>query len=331
MMKRLFRDGVFSGYLNELEVVEHTPSADMYADVKTGGGWVQGHIYANDALKAMTIEASHATLDRTDRIVLRRTYDSPNSDIVLAVLKGSDAAAGTSTPTALTQDSTTWEISLAQVLVAAGATSIVTASITDERLTEYCGLSAGILGDMFIDTSGNLDGSSNRIVNLADPSENQDASTKKYVDDAVADVGNPDPSGNAGKVPRVKSDETGYELFTPSYFMTASASDTTRYTNSTIYQVVSPDDNVYKFSFSLPQNHNMGGTYRIVTELVDGYVTLKYGVNSSQIISDGSQDIVIPCGGGAVIDVILSRTGAATTTLSSFVIKCTETPTAPAW
>jgi len=196
MMKRLFRDGVFAGYLNELEVVEHTPSADMYADVKTGGGWVQGHTYENPALNAMAIEAAHATLDRTDRIVLRRTYDSPNSEIALAVLKGVDAAAGTSTPTALTQNSTTWEISLATVLVAAAVTAIYTADITDERRSAYCGVAAATLGDFAIDTSGNLDASSNRIVNLTDPKADQDAATKNYVKTQVF----PDQSGNSGKV-----------------------------------------------------------------------------------------------------------------------------------
>ena len=185
MMKRLFRDGVFSGYLNELEVVKHTPSADMYADVKTGGGWVQGHIHANSALKAMTIDAAHATLDRTDRIVLRRTYASPNSEIALAVLKGVDMAAGTSTPTALTQDATTWEISLATVLVAAAVTAIYTADITDERRSAYCGIAAATLGDFAIDTSGNLDGNGMKIVDLADPTTDQDAATKKYVDDLL--------------------------------------------------------------------------------------------------------------------------------------------------
>jgi len=183
MMKRLFSDGVFSGYLNELEVVEHTPSADMYADVKTGGGWVQGHIHANSALKAMTIDAAHATLDRTDRIVLRRTYNSPNSEIALAVLKGVDAAAGTSTPKALTQNSTTWEISLATVLVAAAVTAIYTADITDERRSAYCGVAAATLGDFAIDTSGNLDGGGMEIVDIADPTTDQSAATKKFLAD----------------------------------------------------------------------------------------------------------------------------------------------------
>jgi hypothetical protein len=114
--------------------------------------------------------------------VLRRTYASPNSEIALAVLKGVDMAAGTSTPTALTQDATTWEISLATVLVAAAVTAIYTADITDERRSAYCGIAAATLGDFAIDTSGNLDGNGMKIVDLADPTTDQGAATKKYVD-----------------------------------------------------------------------------------------------------------------------------------------------------
>ena len=324
MMRRLFQDGVFFGYLNALDVVEHTPSADMSVDVKTGGAWVQGHWYVNDALKVVTIDAADATLYRTDRVVLRLTYDSPNSEIELAVIKSALAGASPAAP-ALTQDlagAGIWEISLAQIAVLPAATSITTARITPEA--SYCAPAA--LGKSSVGT-----GTDGELLLSAAPSVDLGAATKKYVDDEIAGLGNPDPSGNPGKIPRVKSDESGYELFVPLYFVTASASDTTQYTNSTTYTVASPADNVYEFSFTLPQNHNKGGTYRIVTALTTGLVTLKYGVNSNQVISDGSQDIVIPCGGGAVIDVYLARISAADAVLSSFVIKCTETLTAPAW
>lgn len=329
----------------DLAVYASTPAA-MTVQCAIGGVWINGGAHDKTAVTVHTIDAAHATLDRTDSIVARLAVASPNSAITVAVLKGADAPAGTSTAAALTQNSTTWEIRLATVLVSAGVTSIAgtgTTLITDTRLTAECGIAAPQLGFFSIDaTNGNLAAGGKKISDLADPTAaSQEAATAAYVDDAIALLALPDPSGNPGEVPRVKSDESGYELFVPVYFMTASASDTARYTNSTTYTVASPADAVYEFSFTLPQNYNKGGTYRVVTSLANGVVRLRfsggiynvgtYSSGATLEISNGSQDVVFPCGGGNTIDVYLFRSGGGDAVLSSFVVKCAETATAPAW
>lgn len=158
-----------------LQVIQHTAPA-MSVDVGTGEAFIKGAWYQNTAAKTMTIETADPTNPRIDRIVLRLSW-SANS-IVLAVLKGT-AAASPSAPT-LTQTSGTWELSLAQVRVAAGATSIVTANITDERLTAYCGWAACNIGAMYIQDNGELNANGYRIKGLADPYDIQDAATKAY-------------------------------------------------------------------------------------------------------------------------------------------------------
>jgi hypothetical protein len=178
-----WKDGILR-YNNRCKVIEATPAA-MSVLVSVGKAMVNGAWYKNDAAKTITITAADATNPRIDRIVLRRTFNSPTSAVVAAVLTGT-AAASPSAP-ALTQDATTWEISLAQVAVAAGATSIQQANITDERDSTYCGFTGPIqIGQMYINTSGDLDASSNKIVNLTDCTAAQDAATKSYVDTTIA-------------------------------------------------------------------------------------------------------------------------------------------------
>jgi len=82
---------------------------------------------------------TEAELDRIDRIILR--LDLTARTITLQKLIGT--AASTAAAPALTRDSETWEISLAQVRIRAGAEEILPADITDERADDaVCGLIA---------------------------------------------------------------------------------------------------------------------------------------------------------------------------------------------
>jgi hypothetical protein len=129
VFKRLLRDGYFPNVLNELKVIETNP-ARLAVAVDTGEGWLQGYWYANDALKEIDLEAADATNPRIDRIVLR--LDTVTDRIISAiVLKGTPAVAPVAP--ALTRTEQIWELSLAQVYVGAGVTSIANANITDER------------------------------------------------------------------------------------------------------------------------------------------------------------------------------------------------------
>lgn len=134
------RSGVNAMNLGDLNQLAVTASgANMNVSIDTGRAWVRGFGYKNDASLSKTLDASHATLHRIDRIILR--LDRSANTILAAVLKGTNSA--TPTAPALTQNTTTWEISLAQVLVSATVTTISNSVITDERELTFPGV--GIL------------------------------------------------------------------------------------------------------------------------------------------------------------------------------------------
>jgi len=66
--------------------------------------------------------------------------DRINNNVNLAVLTGTPA--GAPVVPALTQTSTTWEISLAQVLVGTGVTTIAAGNVTNERTYSYAAVDA---------------------------------------------------------------------------------------------------------------------------------------------------------------------------------------------
>lgn len=96
--------------------------------LKSGYALVRGHMYYNDADLPLTFAAGGAQ-DRIDRAILR--LDPTANSIRAVVLPGT---AGSGSPSLLTQtDAGVYEISLSRVLVPAGASSISSSNITDER------------------------------------------------------------------------------------------------------------------------------------------------------------------------------------------------------
>lgn len=128
------RDGVIYGYGDELKV---TPGSGMAVKVGTGAAFVQGRMLeVYGQAETLPIATADATNPRIDRVVVRVDLSTAQRKAYLAVKTGTAAA----TPVAplLQQDSTIWEMSLAQVRVPAGATGIVVEDIADER--EYTSL-----------------------------------------------------------------------------------------------------------------------------------------------------------------------------------------------
>jgi len=125
-------DGVVSGSGAgaQMGVIQSTPAA-MTVKVGLGQVLIQGYyLEVYSAAESLSITAANSSNPRIDRIVARR--DLSGRTCLLAVLTGTPAA--TPAAPALTQNAAgIWEICLATVYVAAGATSIVTASITDTR------------------------------------------------------------------------------------------------------------------------------------------------------------------------------------------------------
>lgn len=142
---KLMKDSLADGYVrsvgDELVVVASNPAA-MSVEVKTGRGYIQGYSFdVEDTNYILSIPAADPDNPRIDRIVARLSV-TVSQNITLAVLTGTPDASPQ--PPELTRNSETYELSLAQVLVTAGATSVPAGNITDERLNfSVCGI-AGV-------------------------------------------------------------------------------------------------------------------------------------------------------------------------------------------
>jgi len=101
----------------------------MGVSVSAGQALVRGHFYVSTAAEVLSIGASGAQ-PRIDSIILR--LDPSANSIVLAVLAGTPGATP-SAPTLTQNDTTVFEVRLANVLVAAGVSNIDNSVITDFR------------------------------------------------------------------------------------------------------------------------------------------------------------------------------------------------------
>ena len=132
----------------------------MAVTVSDGVGWISnseanGVVWWNDAEKTngakmqLTIDAADGALNRIDRVIVEwKTTDYADLPEI-KILKGTPAS--TAAAPSLTNNTTQRQISLAQILVAAGTTSITASMITDERLNpNVCGL---VTDTLSIDTS----------------------------------------------------------------------------------------------------------------------------------------------------------------------------------
>jgi len=132
-------NGVFYANSNALKVVENS---GMKVAANAGAGWVAGAGYINDSLLALTLANADGALNRIDRVVLRCSYTERN--IYIAVLQGAYSAQPVAPD--LTRNADKYELALADVYVAAGATAITQANITDQRLnTLLCGVVTGLI------------------------------------------------------------------------------------------------------------------------------------------------------------------------------------------
>ena len=131
--------------------------ADMKIDVAAGVAILKDGVpYVLEAAAEVTIGTADGSNPRIDRIVLQLTREGQTDQgkIDLEVLAGSPAASP-SAPS-LTQSSSVWEISLAQVLVGTGVSTITSEKVTDERSYCFAWPSVGADDLLYIDDDGKL-------------------------------------------------------------------------------------------------------------------------------------------------------------------------------
>ena len=153
-LKSFFSDGIFpvlDQFPNMHQLAVHASNpAGMSVVVDTGMGLISGRQYAQDAERTLQIPAADISLPRKDRIVLRMDLNTQYRNNELYVVAGT--AASSPQPPALTRNNVVYELALATISVAANATSITAADITDERAnTDVCGYVTNVLGQ--VDTS----------------------------------------------------------------------------------------------------------------------------------------------------------------------------------
>jgi len=137
-------DGVVKGYGNDLQVYGN--SSGMKVLIKTGKVFVHTHfgILSNEV--ELGIPAADPTYGRKDLVVARAVYASaPNSIMVLDVKTG--APSSNPVPPTLTKTAgVTWEVPLAIVSVAAGASTISSGAVTDTRVYSVIPFERGGVG-----------------------------------------------------------------------------------------------------------------------------------------------------------------------------------------
>ena len=108
----------------------------MSVSVAAGIGWLtdadgNGIVWWSSAAQTLTLDASHSTLNRIDRIVVEWYVGDYSNKPEIRVVKGTESS--TPVAPALTNNTLYRQISLARVSVPAGTTEITNLLITDER------------------------------------------------------------------------------------------------------------------------------------------------------------------------------------------------------
>ena len=177
-------EGIKTGALNELEVF--ADSTGMQVKVRSGQALVRGHYYQNTAEVALSLEAADLTNPRVDTVVVE--LDPSANSIVLEVVTGTPDASPTPEPVVQT-DAGVYQIKLAEIAVAAGATTITAGNVTDTRfyIEDFSGSVPGsaITGEI---TTATIDGDRlfNEIDSATIPGANVTGLTLSHVTDVTA-------------------------------------------------------------------------------------------------------------------------------------------------
>lgn len=132
--------GVF--YRNQQPSLRVRQGTGLHTNLDIGGAYVEGYIYRNTAPIEFLHAAGNPSYPRIDRIVIRLDKSISNRYVRTFIKEGTPAT--NPQPPELQRDDMVYEISLAQVRVNPGASSV--ASVTDERLNQdVCGVVSSLI------------------------------------------------------------------------------------------------------------------------------------------------------------------------------------------
>ena len=195
--RALFSSGViwvpseYDTFDDPLKVVASAPTSRTVF-VAAGAAWVYGYYVESYPSTSVTLDTNSSGNPRIDRIVIRNTISTKT--VSIEVLKGTPASSPV--PVALTQNSSVYEISLAQILLASGYSTINTTDITGDRQYAVFGniLGSTLIFDTDLFYQGILGKYERQVKNLSDGIGSKDGLTKGQVD-AFATEYYPLPSG----------------------------------------------------------------------------------------------------------------------------------------
>lgn len=134
-------NGVFGAPTASLKIV---PDTGTNVALSIGSGWINGYYYVNTARLWLELPTPDGVLNRIDRIVLRWSLDDRS---ISAKVKSGVLASNPVAP-ALQRDASIYELALGDVYVAAGASSITEANITDQRgIGALCGTVSSVVSE----------------------------------------------------------------------------------------------------------------------------------------------------------------------------------------
>jgi len=139
---KLIKNGVIQNDGNVVAVVQQV-SANKTVSVGTGSIFINGVMFINDSAKTLSITDNTSGNPRKDRIVARLNYT--DRKIEFGVLIGTPG--GSPVAPTLTRNTTVYELGIADITLANGFSTIVTANILDTRSdVDLCGASSMTIG-----------------------------------------------------------------------------------------------------------------------------------------------------------------------------------------
>lgn len=128
--KQFLTSGLY--HKNNVPSLKVSALTGLQTKLEPGSAYLEGFMYSNTADITLTHSAADTTNPRIDRVVIRLDRGLDKRSINAFIKTGVPATSPV--PPSLQRDNVIYEISVAQVRVNAGATTI--SSVTDERLNE---------------------------------------------------------------------------------------------------------------------------------------------------------------------------------------------------